>query len=84
VYRDDLYCSVRTTDRDANAGELLQKVLGARSAGGHDMIAGGRVPLPDDPPGRERMALAVRDRVLRTLGGARAKAQPLVNGGRIS
>lgn len=83
VFQDSLYCSVRTTDRDANAGELLQKVLGARSAGGHDMIAGGRVPLPDDPPGRERVALAVRDRVLATLGGTAGRAQPLVNGGRI-
>src|SRR5438093_8719931 len=35
-----LYCSIRTTDRDTNAGDLLQGVLGAKSAGGHDQIAG--------------------------------------------
>jgi nanoRNase/pAp phosphatase (c-di-AMP/oligoRNAs hydrolase) len=40
-YKKNLHVSLRTTDREANAGEVLQKVLGSRSAGGHDMIAGG-------------------------------------------
>jgi hypothetical protein len=42
-YKKNLHVSLRTTDRDANAGEILQKVLGSRSAGGHDMIAGGKI-----------------------------------------
>ncbi|MFN8542673.1 MAG: DHHA1 domain-containing protein [Candidatus Binatia bacterium] len=75
-----LHCSVRTTDRDVNAGELLQRVLGARSAGGHDMIAGGRLPLPPDAADRERVVCAVRDRLLATLGVAGEVSQPLVNG----
>jgi nanoRNase/pAp phosphatase (c-di-AMP/oligoRNAs hydrolase) len=44
-----LYCSIRTTDRDANAGDLLQGVLGAKSAGGHDRSPAGAsrsVPIP--------------------------------------
>ncbi|RMD81994.1 MAG: hypothetical protein D6815_10295, partial [Candidatus Dadabacteria bacterium] len=33
-----IYVSLRTTDRDANAGEVLRKVVGSNSAGGHGMI----------------------------------------------
>jgi nanoRNase/pAp phosphatase (c-di-AMP/oligoRNAs hydrolase) len=63
-----LYCSIRTTDRDTNAGDLLQRVLGAKSAGGHDMIAGGRVPLSADPAARVKAACDVRSRLLDALG----------------
>src|SRR5215470_2570452 len=34
VYGECLHCSVRTTDREVNAGDLLQRVLGSRVAGG--------------------------------------------------
>src|SRR5689334_4507095 len=49
-----LHCSLRTTDREANAGEILQRVLGSRVAGGHDMIAGGRLHVGEDAAARER------------------------------
>jgi nanoRNase/pAp phosphatase (c-di-AMP/oligoRNAs hydrolase) len=68
VFGSCLHCSVRTTDREVNAGDLLQRVLGARSAGGHDMIAGGRLRVGDDPAARERAAAMVRDRLLAALG----------------
>ena len=45
-YEGYLYVSLRTTNRDVNAGDLLQRVLGSEHAGGHDMIAGGRIALP--------------------------------------
>src|SRR2546429_2053007 len=63
-----LHCSIRTTDREVNAGDLLQRVLGSRSAGGHDMIAGGRLHVGDDPAAPERAAAMVRDRPLGALG----------------
>jgi nanoRNase/pAp phosphatase (c-di-AMP/oligoRNAs hydrolase) len=72
-----LYCSIRTTDRDQNAGDLLQRVLGAKSAGGHDMIAGGRIPLGPDPAERVRAACEVRTRFLRALGMDPATGRPL-------
>ena len=72
-----LYCSVRTTDRDTNAGDLLQRVLGAKSAGGHDMIAGGRIPLGVDPAERVRAACEVRGRFLQALGVDPASGKPL-------
>lgn len=80
TFDGSLHCSVRTTDRDVNAGELLQRVLGARSAGGHDMIAGGRLLLPAGTADRERIVRAVRDRLLAALGVAGVAPQPLVNG----
>lgn len=64
-YDGDLYCSLRTTDREANAGDVLQRVLGSRSAGGHDMIAGGRVRLADGGAAR---AEQIRQRLLAVLG----------------
>jgi nanoRNase/pAp phosphatase (c-di-AMP/oligoRNAs hydrolase) len=72
-----LHCSVRTSDRDANAGELLRRVLGSKSAGGHEMIAGGRIPVGDDPETRERAVRQVRDRLLAELGVV-GEAQQLV------
>jgi nanoRNase/pAp phosphatase (c-di-AMP/oligoRNAs hydrolase) len=72
-----LYCSIRTTDRDTNAGDLLQRVLGAKSAGGHDQIAGGRVPLGADPAERVKAACDVRSRLLRALGVEPENGKPL-------
>jgi nanoRNase/pAp phosphatase (c-di-AMP/oligoRNAs hydrolase) len=77
TYNGCLYCSIRTTDRDANAGDLLQRVLGAKSAGGHDMIAGGRVPVGADPAARTAAAAAVRTRLLAALGIDPASGTPL-------
>jgi nanoRNase/pAp phosphatase (c-di-AMP/oligoRNAs hydrolase) len=79
VFGSCLHCSVRTTDRDVNAGDLLQRVLGSKSAGGHDMIAGGRIHVGDDPLTRERAAVAVRDRLLRALGVEPSRGEPLVS-----
>ena len=73
-----LHCSIRTTDRDVNAGDLLQRVLGSRSAGGHDMIAGGRLYVGEDPAAHERVAAMVRDRLLGALGVDPACGRALV------
>jgi nanoRNase/pAp phosphatase (c-di-AMP/oligoRNAs hydrolase) len=78
VYGSCLHCSVRTTDREVNAGDLLQRVLGSKSAGGHDMIAGGRIAVGDDPARHEAAAREVRDRLLRALGVDPARGEPLV------
>ena len=77
-YQKWLYMSLRTTNREMNAGDLLQKVLGAKSAGGHDMIAGGRIAVGEDPAAHERAAAMVRDRLLSALGVDPACGQPLV------
>jgi nanoRNase/pAp phosphatase (c-di-AMP/oligoRNAs hydrolase) len=67
TYDGSLHCSVRTTDREANAGELLRRVLGSKSAGGHEMIAGGRIPVGEDRATREQAVEQVRARLLAEL-----------------
>jgi nanoRNase/pAp phosphatase (c-di-AMP/oligoRNAs hydrolase) len=78
-YKDFLHVSLRTTEREANAGDVLQQVLGSRWAGGHDMIAGGRMRL--DGNGAAAVTAAadgVRARLLQTLGNPAAPGRPLV------
>ena len=49
TFEGDLYYSVRTTDRRANAGKLIREVIEPRggSAGGHGSMAGARLPARD-------------------------------------
>ena len=72
-----LHCSIRTTERETNAGEILQRVLGSKLAGGHDQIAGGRIPVGRDHEARLRAASTVRDRLLAELGVSE-QGRPLI------
>ncbi len=46
IFQDDILISIRTSLRDAAAGQLLRRVVGSEgSAGGHGMMAGARVPV---------------------------------------
>ena len=78
TYKKSLHVSVRTTDRDANAGDVLQKVLGSRSAGGHDMIAGGKLRIEGNGLEREKVAVRVKERFLRRVGVDAAESRDLV------
>jgi nanoRNase/pAp phosphatase (c-di-AMP/oligoRNAs hydrolase) len=73
-----LHVSIRTVDRDVNAGEILQRVLGSKLAGGHDQIAGGRIGVGPDLAAHEKAAAGVRDRLLQALGVDAKRGQPLV------
>lgn len=43
-YRGDLLLSIRTQHRRANAGRVIRSIVGSQgTAGGHDMIAGGKL-----------------------------------------
>ena len=78
-YKDFLHVSLRTTEREVNAGDVLQQVLGSRWAGGHDMIAGGRTRIVGSGP--EAVAHAaeqVRTRLLAALEIKAPAARPLV------
>ncbi|MBI4391573.1 MAG: hypothetical protein HY575_06775 [candidate division NC10 bacterium] len=55
TYGDDLFLSLRTSEADANAGAFIRRTVGRiGAAGGHGMMAGGRIPLKD----REAKAVA--------------------------
>ncbi|HSG80929.1 MAG TPA: bifunctional oligoribonuclease/PAP phosphatase NrnA [Gemmatimonadota bacterium] len=46
VFEDAILISVRTSRRDAAAGQLLRRVVGKEgAAGGHGMMAGARIPI---------------------------------------
>lgn len=67
-YNKWLHVSLRTSNREINAGDLLQRVLGSKSAGGHDMIAGGRVRVDEGGVAMEKTAVRIKDRLLKALG----------------
>jgi nanoRNase/pAp phosphatase (c-di-AMP/oligoRNAs hydrolase) len=70
-YEDQLWYSLRTSDRRMNAGRLMREVIEEQggSAGGHGSMAGARVPLKD--LGRQERAKLKKDlkaRFLREFG----------------
>ena len=71
IFGSCLHCSIRTTERDVNAGDLLQQVLGSK-------LAGGRIHVGPDPVAHEQAAAMVRDRLLAALGLDPSRGQPLV------
>jgi nanoRNase/pAp phosphatase (c-di-AMP/oligoRNAs hydrolase) len=78
-YKDFLHVSLRTTERDVNAGDVLQRVLGSRWAGGHDMIAGGRTRIGGTGPDAARLAAdGIRTRLLAELAAGPSDGRPLV------
>jgi len=77
-YEGALYISLRTTQRDASAGELLQKIIGSDHAGGHDMIAGGRLEVATDAVSWEKAAVGVKERLLKNLDMANCSSVDLV------
>ncbi len=74
---DFIYVSMRTRDPEAQAGRLLDSLLPSGSAGGHGMIAGGRVKVSR----RQRVGMLqkIEADILQALDKAGVRAQPLVN-----
>ncbi|NIO10594.1 MAG: hypothetical protein GTO40_22355, partial [Deltaproteobacteria bacterium] len=75
-HEDFIYVSMRTRDTNAQAGRLLDSLLPKGSAGGHGMIAGGRVKTPKKQ--REQMACKIVADILKALGKDKSRPQPLV------
>jgi nanoRNase/pAp phosphatase (c-di-AMP/oligoRNAs hydrolase) len=80
VSGDQLVLSVRTNLPDANAGEMLQQVVGKLGrAGGHDRRAGGVVFLPSTSASAvEQMQGELRRRLLKALHIEETRGQRLV------
>lgn len=72
---DLLYVSVRTRDQGARAGLLLASILPSGMAGGHGMIAGGRVKIARRT-WKDQASKIVED-LLRALGKTRKRARPI-------
>lgn len=81
VYKDKLILSARSSAPDAQAGEVLRKVVGKLGrAGGHDRRAGGTVCLSSTAPSAvEEVRGEIRRRLLKTLGIEECRGQRLVS-----
>ena len=68
-----VYLSVRTAGPAVNAAQKMLRVIrGIGTGGGHRMMAGGQVPLGDDPEARLEL---VRERILRVFAPGKAVVQ---------
>jgi nanoRNase/pAp phosphatase (c-di-AMP/oligoRNAs hydrolase) len=69
-YGGTLILSLRTNREGGGAGVMIQRlVLGLGQAGGHGLMAGGKVPnLPADRRARAKIVHSIRDRFLNELG----------------
>jgi nanoRNase/pAp phosphatase (c-di-AMP/oligoRNAs hydrolase) len=75
-YGDDMVLSLRTSDPDAHAGQVIRRIVGDLGrAGGHGMMAGGKVPLRENS--YAAVAKDVRARLLEELGGGKKPGEPL-------
>ena len=80
-YEDDLFYSVRTSDRRMNAGRLIREVIEARggSAGGHGTMAGARLGVKGlSEAARRRLKDEVVRAFLEAFGVRARKARRLV------
>ncbi len=78
--RDKLVLSVRAKREDAQAGQLLQAVVGKLGrAGGHDRRAGGCIPLPNATVAAvEEIQAELRRRFLKALKIEETRGQRLI------
>jgi nanoRNase/pAp phosphatase (c-di-AMP/oligoRNAs hydrolase) len=81
VYKDQLVLSVRSAAADAQAGEMLRRVVGRLGrAGGHDRRAGGTIPLTSTAPSAvEQLQGKLRRRLLHVLHIDECRGQRLVS-----
>jgi len=79
-YNAEMILSIRTDNDDINAGELIRTLVqGLGSAGGHGLMAGGKVDnVPEDEAAIAEMERLLTDRLLLQLKVAPAPALRLV------
>ena len=82
LYNSEILLSLRTVRLDLNAGETIRRlVLGIGKAGGHGMMAGGKVEAaPDDARLLRGMKQLIRNRLLSDLGLEKVKGNRLISG----
>jgi nanoRNase/pAp phosphatase (c-di-AMP/oligoRNAs hydrolase) len=69
-YNDEMILSMRTTNHQINAGEIIKRLVAGRgAAGGHAMMAGGKMDLvADGPAGLQEAETHLTTALLRELG----------------
>ena len=76
-----LHLSLRTTDRNRNAGHIARNLGGRRGfGGGHHVLAAAQIPLPPGNNGDRQIRKLVRDltkRFLKATGNPNERGKPL-------
>ena len=76
-----LHLSLRTTNRDRNAGHIARNLGGRRGfGGGHQALAAAQIPLPPGNDGDRQIRKIVRDltkRFLKATGNPKERGKPL-------
>jgi nanoRNase/pAp phosphatase (c-di-AMP/oligoRNAs hydrolase) len=80
-YRNQLYYSIRTKDRRMNAGRLIREICEDRggSAGGHDSMAGARLPFSGTRAQRLALKREILQKFLEGFGVEKVKPVRLLN-----
>jgi nanoRNase/pAp phosphatase (c-di-AMP/oligoRNAs hydrolase) len=79
AYNSDLTLSLRTSRPGGGAGRMIQDIVrGLGKAGGHGMMAGGKIEdAPDERTARLKLVDSIRDRYLSVLGIQEAIARDI-------
>ena len=82
LFREKLLLSIRTSDTSKRADVVMRKVVARRgTAGGHDTIAGGQIPLRKGTKTElANIEKAIRRKLLKSLGIEEHHAQSLIKG----
>jgi len=68
AWRDSAYVSIRTSERDANAGGIIQQVVaGLGSGGGHEMMAGAQIDMKSGALTYDKLLEELQQRFLKIL-----------------
>jgi len=80
-YSQEMILSIRTTSEEINAGELIRElVAGIGSAGGHGMMAGGKIDIMDDSEAAiKELERLLTERFLAGLAVTEREPVPLVS-----
>ena len=78
-YNETILISLRTQDRELEAGDVIRVVVhGVGTGGGHASMAGGQIPLGKARLQRSEIEQLIRERFLATLNIGRKKGVALV------
>ncbi len=80
-YGNEMILSMRTTRHDLNVGEIIKRlVLGIGTAGGHGMMAGGKIDgVPADSQAVQEKERMLSERLLAELGMKDVRSRTLVD-----
>jgi clan AA aspartic protease (TIGR02281 family) len=77
---DRMYISIRTSEANAQADQIMRRIVGRRgSGGGHDTMGGGQIPLRSSRQSEvQTLERTITQRFLRAIGLEKSRSRRLV------